>query len=95
MINYEKVQGIDKGDVKLFALSTCVWCKRTKQLLEKIGIAYEYIFVDHLSGNDKEEVLDEIRKHNSRCSFPTLLIDNEKCIVGFKKDQIMEELGDD
>ncbi len=95
MIKYDKVDGIDKGNVKLFALSTCVWCKRTKQLLEKIGISYEYVFVDSLSGGEKEEVLDEIRKHNPRCSFPTLLIDNEKCIVGFKKDQIMEELGDD
>ena len=26
----------------LFALSTCVWCKKTKKLLDQFGVKYDY-----------------------------------------------------
>lgn len=94
MINFTHVEGIDKGDVKLFALSTCVWCKRTKQLLTKLGIAYDYVFVDQFDGSEKEEVVDAVKEHNPRCSYPTLVINNDTCIVGFKKELILEKLAD-
>lgn len=94
MIEYTHVDGIDKGEVKLFALSTCVWCKRTKQLLTSLGIAYDYVFVDLLDGDRKEEVTEAVKIHNPRCSYPTLVINNSDCIVGFKKELIEEALGD-
>ena len=77
----------------LFALSTCVWCKRTKQFLTNLGVAYDYVFVDHLAGEDKDETMKVVEKWNPACSFPTLVINDEKCIVGFKEDQIKEALG--
>jgi len=94
MIKFEHVKGLNKGDIKLFALSTCVWCKRTKKLLSDLAVEYDYVFVDLLEGEEKEEVTDAVKKHNPRCSYPTLVINNEKCIVGFKKEQIIEELGE-
>lgn len=94
MINFEKVEGKDKGDVKLFALSTCVWCKRTKMLLSDLNVAYRYVFVDLLEGEEKDEVVEEVKKLNPRCSYPTIIINDSSCIVGFKKDQIIDELGD-
>lgn len=94
MIKFTHVDGTEKGDVKLFALSTCVWCKRTKQLLSSLGVAYDYVFVDELYGNEKEEVTDAVKEHNPSCSFPTLVINNETCIVGFKEELIREHLED-
>ena len=94
MIEYTHVDGIDKGEVKLFALSTCVWCKRTKKLLSDLGVAYDYVFVDLLEGDKKEEVTEAVREHNPRCSYPTVVINNQECIVGFKKDLIEEALGE-
>ena len=85
---------MDKGEVTLFALSTCVWCKRTKKLLMDLNISFNYVFVDLVEGEEKEEVVEKVKEHNPRCSYPTLVINNETCIVGFKKDQIMELLGD-
>ena len=92
-MKFEHVEGVKKGNVRLFALSTCVWCKRTKQLLSNLGVEYDYVFVDHLAGAEKEEAMKEIEKWNPRCSFPTLVINEEKCIVGFKEDEIRENLG--
>jgi len=32
-----RVAGKNKGQILLYALSTCVWCKKTKQLLDQLG----------------------------------------------------------
>ena len=93
MVKIEHVAGENKGKVFLYALSTCVWCRKTKQLLEDLGVEYSYIFVDRLEGNDKDEQIKELEKWNPRCSFPTIVINDEKCITGFKEEEIREELG--
>ena len=87
----EHVSGRDAGQVMLYALSTCVWCKRTKQLLEELGVAYEYEYVDFLEGDERAKAIATVEKWNPRCSFPTLIIKN-KCIIGFKEDEIRESL---
>ena len=92
-MKYEHVYGIKKGKIVLFALSTCVWCKRTKQFLSNIGVEYDYVFVDRLAGQEKNDTIKEMEKWNPRCSFPTLVINDEKCIIGFKEDEIREALG--
>ena len=93
MVEIEHVEGKDKGDVMLYAISTCVWCKRTKRLLNNLGVKYDYIFVDQLQGDEKKQVEKEVEKYNPRCSFPTLVINEKDCIVGFKEDEIKEALG--
>ena len=86
------VEGENAGKVMLYALSTCVWCKKTKNLLDKIGCEYRYIYVDKLDENDKDKVKNEITKFNPRFSFPTLVINNKNCIVGYKEDEIKEAI---
>ena len=89
-MKFEVVKGENKGHVVLYGLSTCIWCKKTKELLDKIGCEYEFIYVDQLDGVDKENVLKQIKKWNPRCSFPTVVINYKKCIIGFKEDEIKE-----
>jgi len=88
----EHVEGEKKGDVLLFALSTCIWCKKTRMFLEEIGIDFKYIYVDLLSGNEKSEVINEIKKWNPQISFPTVVVNSKDVIVGFKKDELKEKL---
>ncbi len=88
----EHVEGINKGKILLYALSTCGWCKKTKDFLNKLAVEYSYIFVDLVEGNERDEVMDEIKKWNPRCSFPTMVINDEKCIVGYKEDEIKKAL---
>ena len=75
----------------LYALSTCVWCKKTKRLLDELGAKYDFVFVDLLEGEEKEKAREELAKYNPRRSFPTLLIDDE-IILGFEDDKIKEVL---
>ncbi len=86
------VAGKNKGNVVLYALTTCVWCRKTKQLLNQLHVEYQYIDVDLLQEDEKEKITEEIKIFNPRCSFPTLVIDHNKCIVGFEKEKIEEAL---
>ncbi|MCJ7714049.1 glutaredoxin family protein, partial [Candidatus Bathyarchaeota archaeon] len=43
-----QVEGENRGDVKLYALSTCGWCKKTKGLLNDLHAQYSYVDVDQL-----------------------------------------------
>ncbi len=88
-LKIEHVDGKNSGNVMLFALSTCVWCKMTKKLLTELGVAFDYAFVDLLQGADQEAALGEIRKVNPACSFPTLVV-NGQCIVGYQEGKIRE-----
>lgn len=78
-------------NVTLYALSTCIHCKKTKEYLDDCGVKYDCIYVDKLTGDDRKQIIEVIKKVNPKLSFPTLLVD-EDAIVGFKQDQIKDAL---
>ena len=88
-----RVEGVDKGNVVIYTLSTCGWCRKTKNLLEELGIGYSYVDVDLLLGPAREQVMEEMRKWNPRGSFPTIIINNRESILGFDEEKIRETLG--
>lgn len=88
----QHVEGQNKGPVVLYALSTCGWCKKTRMLLEEIGAEYDYIYVDLLEGDERQEIIEQVKKWNPQLSFPTLVINNKESIVGFNEDKIRENL---
>lgn len=92
-MGFEYVEGENRGKVTLYALSTCVWCKKTKQLLADLGVEYSYIYVDLLKGDERKRTLAEVKKHNPNTSFPTTVINEDMCIVGYKEKEIKEALG--
>ncbi len=78
--------------VKLYSLSTCSHCRATKKYLDECKVQYEFTDVDLLDKSERKGVLEEIKKLNPHCSFPTIIIGG-KVIVGFKEDEIKEALG--
>lgn len=86
----EFVNGINKGKVELYSLSTCVWCKETKKLLNQLGIEYSYTDVDLLNEKEESAIREKISRFSPTYSFPTLIINDETSIVGFKKNMIKE-----
>lgn len=81
-----------KQPVKIFSLSTCSHCKSTKKLLSECTVQYEFVDVDLLEGEERKAILEDVKKLNPKCSFPTIII-GDKVIVGYKEDQIKEALG--
>ena len=78
--------------VILYALSTCIWCRKTREFLTEEQVAFDYIYVDLLEGDEREAVKDNIREWNSRVSFPTTVIDSEECVIGYKTDALRNAL---
>ena len=86
------VAGRKAGKVMLYALSTCVWCKKTKKLLNELGVEYDYTDVDLLDGDEEEAIMETVKKYNPSRSFPTLVIDDKRAILGFNEQEIREAL---
>jgi glutaredoxin-like protein NrdH len=90
-MNY--VEGSDKDRVTLYTLTTCIWCKKTKQFFHDLGIGYQYVDVDILEGTEREAAMEEVKRWNPNCSFPSIVIDQATCIVGFDEAKIRAALG--
>jgi glutaredoxin len=89
----EHVNGRNAGHVMLYALSTCQWCNKTKELLKDLGIGFDYVYVDLLEGKEQSDTLDAMEKWNPKGSFPTLVIGKRQCIIGYHESQIREAFG--
>ncbi len=79
--------------IKLYTLSTCSHCMRTKKFFQDAGIDAEFTDVDLLPGEERQKVMDEVRKLNPDCTFPTICI-GDKVVVGFNEERIRKALGE-
>ena len=92
-MNATRVEGRRKDHkVFMYTLSTCVWCKRTKQFLKDSGVEYEYVDVDQANSEQLKKIEKGFAKTGSY-SYPTIVIDDKRVIKGFKVDEIKEALG--
>jgi len=92
-MDWSHVDGEDKGEIRFYALSTCGWCRKTKQFLDELGVSYNYSYVDLLSGDERDQAVKELQGWNPNRSFPTVVINGSKVVVGYKPDRIKELLG--
>ncbi len=94
MIEKKHVDGKNKASIMLYALSTCGWCRKTKELLNKMGVAYDYINVDQLSDEDATKVEnEEVKKWNPAASYPTIVVNGQRAIINYDEKKI-KELGE-
>jgi glutaredoxin-like protein NrdH len=89
MASMKHVNGKNMGDITLYALSTCAWCKRTKRLLKDLGVDYKFVDVDLLGDDEREKVMSGIKC--SQTNFPITVVNN-KCIMGFDEQKIREAI---
>jgi glutaredoxin len=78
--------------IKLYTISTCGHCKDTKRFLDDCNAQYEFTDLDLLDKEERQDILEELKQWNPRCSVPTILI-GDQVIVGFKEEEIKEALG--
>jgi glutaredoxin-like protein NrdH len=83
---------MSENNVIIYTLSTCSHCKLTKKFLAECSIKYDFVDVDLLEGEERKAILEDVKKFNPKCSFPTIII-GEKVVVGYKEKEIKEALG--
>jgi glutaredoxin-like protein NrdH len=87
-------RAVTKGapmQVKVFALSTCPYCRMAREYMDENGVAYEVTEVDKLEGQEREDAVAEVKRLSGGTSFPVVVVDDE-VIVGFNKVRIKELL---
>ena len=77
--------------VKVFALSTCPYCRMTRAYLDENDVEYEVVEVDLLTGTERDEAIAEVKDISGGTSFPVVLVDDD-IIVGFNKKRMKELL---
>jgi len=83
---------MSEHQVMVYALSTCSHCRNARELLDDSGVQYDCIEVDLTEGEERDRVVAQVREANPSLSFPTIVIDNDVVIVGFKEQAIREAL---
>ncbi len=78
-------------EVIFYGLSTCMWCRKTRALLDEKNIEYTGIYVNELTGDEKERIIAEVGKLNPNRSYPTIKI-GKKVVVGYHPNEIEEAL---
>ncbi len=81
-----------RKNITLYSLSTCIFCQAIKKMFDDLAISHTCIQADELLAADKKKVLHELKRVNPRCSFPTVVVDDE-VVVGYKVQEIKEKLG--
>jgi glutaredoxin-like protein NrdH len=93
-MQFSKVSGQKRQHkVVVYALSTCAWCRMTKQFLKDNDVEYEYIDVDLCQEEDKQKIREHIQSKGGPLSYPTIIVDDNMLITGFRTDKLREALG--
>jgi glutaredoxin-like protein NrdH len=87
-VTFQHVKGRVQGEIVIYALSTCMWCRMTKSLLKEIGVAYSYVDVDTLEGGEKDQAKAAIKRWNPSGSYPTIVIDDREAISGYDEAEL-------
>ncbi len=86
------VPGKNVGHVVLYALSTCPWCQKAKQLFGQLGIEYYYEDVDLLPPEEQRNAMAEVQRWNPGRSFPTIVVNDREAIIGYDEAGIKRAL---
>ena len=78
--------------IKVYALSTCPWCRKAKQFFRDHNIAVEEIDFDLCDPKKQEESLTEMKRYGVGDSFPVVFIGDEP-VEGFNPDMYCQLLG--
>lgn len=79
--------------IKIYALSTCIHCKKTKAFLQECQTSFESVDVDLLTGKEREAIIEEVGHYNPGLTFPTILI-GDQIIIGFNEEKIKKAMGE-
>jgi len=77
--------------VILYALSTCPWCRKIKDLLTEHGVPFDFIDYDLADEATQRRIMEELDKEGTSL-FPFMRIDGE-AVTGYQPDRVLKLLG--
>jgi len=77
--------------VSMYTLSTCPWCRKTKQFFAERGIPFEYIDYDLADNATQDRIMRELDAAGAD-GFPFVKIGNQ-IVEGYRPHRYAELLG--
>lgn len=78
--------------IKVFALSTCPYCRQARTFLDESGVIYDVVEVDKLTGQERADAIDDVKRLSNGTSFPVIVV-GEEVVVGYNKSRIQQLIG--
>ena len=78
--------------VLMYTLSTCPWCRKTKQWFNERNIPFDFVDYDLASDEDKKRIRERLEKERLDLSFPIVYID-DACVQGYNPGKYSSLLG--
>jgi len=78
-------------EVLIYALSTCPWCRKTKEWFTSQRVPFRAIDVDLLPDEEQQRVADEAFRLSGGRRFPVTVIDGQ-VVVGYNPERFLELL---
>ncbi len=77
-----------KGEIIIFALSTCAFCRKALKFLRENSISFSYVYVDEFEHDKKTKIKNELKeKYKKDIGFPFLILNGTEVIIGFTEDE--------
>jgi len=77
--------------VTIYALSTCLWCKKSKKYFEEQKVPFEAIDYDKQDDEKQQEMMKEMRGAGCTGSFPFIKI-GDACVQGYDPAEFEKHL---
>lgn len=78
--------------IKVFALSTCPYCRQARHYLDENHVDYDVVEVDKLEGATRADTIEEVERISGGTSFPVIAAGDE-VVVGYDKERIRKLAG--
>jgi len=72
--------------VTIYALSTCLWCRKSKKYFEDRNVPFEAVDYDKQDDAVQEKMMEEMRGAGCTGAFPFIKI-GDACVQGYAPDE--------
>jgi glutaredoxin-like protein NrdH len=80
-----------QDDVFVYALSTCPWCRKTRQWFTDSQVPFEVVDVDTLPADEQDAMAEKAYQLSGGRRYPVVVINGE-VVVGHNPDKFLEHL---
>ncbi|KON27394.1 glutaredoxin [miscellaneous Crenarchaeota group archaeon SMTZ-80] len=77
--------------IVMYALSTCPWCRKTKQFFKEKNIEFNFIDYDLAGEEEQDKIRNEMSKYGN-VAFPFVKI-GEEVVIGYDPDKYSKLCG--
>ena len=77
--------------VSIYTLSTCPWCRKTKNFFIEHNVPFDYVDYDLADEKTQERIMEELDANGAN-GFPFVKIGND-VIIGYNPERFAELLG--